>query len=508
MAEVFTVAEVESYYAARLPALRRRGPEWRGRCPVHGGERDSFSVSAETGFAQCFSECGRGWDIPALERALGNSSFPDAMREVERLTGRNGKPPERRIVAEYEYRDESGEPLYSVVRFEPKDFRQRRPDGSWGIKGVRRVLYRLPEVLASPSVIIVEGEKDADLLAAWGLPATTSPMGAGSWRDEYADALVGKSVVIIPDQDEPGRAHAVAVAKSLLGKARAVRYAHPAKGKDVGEWIDAGGAKGDLLAVIRAAPPLTTETVERCAPGWIERVPTLAAINWEPVEWLIEDLIPRRSVALFAGAPGSYKSTLALDIARCVATSRGFAAFIPGPLVETLYLDRENPRNLIAQRKQWLGLEVAPPRLRYWGDWRGSVDGLERLELNSPMLLQYAAEAEPLIILDSLTRFHRCDENKNSEMRQPMQHIRDLASAGATVLILHHKGKGENMYRGAEEIEAAVDVAYAVERDPEIQRAVKINCFKNRFAFERRFTLTLEGGYGFRGGPTEAWAGE
>ena len=97
----------------------------------------------------------------------------------------------RRIAATYDYTDENGELLFQAVRYEPKGFNQRRPDGKdswkWSLKGVKRVLYRLPELMsADPAkpVFVVEGEKDADNLIQLGLVATTNPMGAGKWSPE------------------------------------------------------------------------------------------------------------------------------------------------------------------------------------------------------------------------------------------------------------------------------------------------------------------------------------
>src|SRR5262249_34678401 len=79
-----------------------------------------------------------------------------------------------RIVETYDYYDENGTLLFQVVRFEPKDFRQRRPDGRggwiWNVRDARRVLYRLPELLkalaAGETIYIPEGEKDVDNLRA------------------------------------------------------------------------------------------------------------------------------------------------------------------------------------------------------------------------------------------------------------------------------------------------------------------------------------------------------
>src|SRR4029453_16917934 len=87
------------------------------------------------------------------------------------------------IVAEYDYLDETGKLLFQVVRFEPKDFRQRRSDGNggwiWSLGNTRRVLYRLPDIIAAveggETIHLVEGEKDVDTLSAHRLTATCNP---------------------------------------------------------------------------------------------------------------------------------------------------------------------------------------------------------------------------------------------------------------------------------------------------------------------------------------------
>src|SRR5262249_20583079 len=123
----------------------------------------------------------------------------EAMRKLG--GGQNGqvKTSKRQIVATYDYIDEAGKLLFQCVRYEPKEFKQRRPDGNewiWNIKGTRRVLYWLPEVLKAETVCLTEGEKDADNLRELGFTATTNPLGAGKWRDEYAEVLRGKDTVV------------------------------------------------------------------------------------------------------------------------------------------------------------------------------------------------------------------------------------------------------------------------------------------------------------------------
>jgi hypothetical protein len=124
--------------------------------------------------------------------------------------------------------------------------------------GVRRVLFRLPEVAAAEEVILVEGEKDALNLAATGLCATTSPQGAKYWRDELAAPFAGKSVAVLPDADEAGRAHAQTIAGAArrhgAASVKVLELAGlPPKG-DVSDWLNAGHAAEELRALIAQAP--------------------------------------------------------------------------------------------------------------------------------------------------------------------------------------------------------------------------------------------------------------
>src|SRR5262245_10521368 len=135
--------------------------------------------------------------------------------------------PASSVVAFYNYCDEAATLLFQVVRFEPKDFRPRRPDGKYSLEGVRRVLYRLPDVIKavaeSWTIYLVEGEKDADNLRKLGAIATTNAGGANKWRSEYNDALRGADVVLLPDNDDPGRKHVEQVAAALSGIAKRIR---------------------------------------------------------------------------------------------------------------------------------------------------------------------------------------------------------------------------------------------------------------------------------------------
>jgi hypothetical protein len=137
----------------------------------------------------------------------------------------------RRIVATYDYCNAQGTLLFQAVRFDPKAFCQRRPDGQggwiWNLNGVDLVLYNLPEVLkavqAGQTIYIPEGERDVETLRTLRLPATCNAMGAGKWRMVYNELLSGAHVVILPDNDDPGQKHAQQVAQVLSGIATSIK---------------------------------------------------------------------------------------------------------------------------------------------------------------------------------------------------------------------------------------------------------------------------------------------
>jgi 5S rRNA maturation endonuclease (ribonuclease M5) len=219
-------------------------------------------VNVETGEWFCHSECGRGGDVFALEMALNGLEFKRAHEEDFRLEGRssgNGNGASKRIVDVYPYPDESGAVLFRVVRTDPKGFFQQRPDGHGGwinnMAGVRRVLFDLPSVIAAKIVWLVEGEKDARALRELGLTATCNPGGARKWRDAYNEFLRDKEAVyIIADNDEPGRAHASDITKSLAGVGVAAKLIElPDSSKDVSEWIAKGGTLDMLIRLAEQA---------------------------------------------------------------------------------------------------------------------------------------------------------------------------------------------------------------------------------------------------------------
>ena len=149
------------------------------------------------------------------------------------------------IEAIYDYLNEDSELVYQVVRYYPKAFKQRQPDGKgdyiWNLNGIAPVLYQLPAVREGKekgqTIFYVEGEKDCINLNHYGLIATTRSGGASSkWYPQYSEALQGARIAIIPDGDGPGQKYAEATANMLYGWADSLKLLN-LESPDVTEWL-------------------------------------------------------------------------------------------------------------------------------------------------------------------------------------------------------------------------------------------------------------------------------
>lgn len=226
--------------------------EWRW------GTRGSLCVDLIKG-TWCDHEAGNTGG-GAIDLVMGKKGL-DKAEAIEWMEAKGFIKPISRIVQAYDYVDANGEVVFQVFRMDPKKFLQGRPDGRgktiWGTKGITKFLYRLPQVLAAVAnkeiVYIAEGEKGVHALETLGLTATCSPGGAEKWLQEYSPVLSGADVVILPDNDEPGRKHEAQVRKRLKGIAARVRTLElpdlPEKG-DVFDWVSNRGTRDALEALV------------------------------------------------------------------------------------------------------------------------------------------------------------------------------------------------------------------------------------------------------------------
>lgn len=491
--------------------LRRTGTGWQARCPAHDDDRASLSLGEGAG-GRLLLKCHAGCETPAVVEALGLRMcdlFDDAavMASAHRVGGgggvhrdgfdgggahgggdggghrgggggahRHGGDGGGTIAATYGYRDENGELLYEVVRFEPKDFRQRRPDGNGGwfpiLGDVRRVLYMLPELLAADPkapVFICEGEKDVDRLRELGLVATTNAGGAGKWRAEYGEALRGRAVAILPDNDDPGRKHAAAVRLALEGVAASARVLDlpslPAKG-DVSDWLANGGTAAELLALATMPVRDREPGEDDDAPGPSVKSDTATATDQPPgkppslgtgpartpmstiaaraVAWLWRGRLPAGAVVTMEGMPAAGKSTLATEIVACVTSGRALYGAAPTAPRSALWIGHEE------------GLATAlRPRL----DAAGADPSRVFVYRDPPSFpADYAWLAREIrdtdsaiVIVDPIDAYldfgTRGDSHRNGDVRVRLRDLSVVAEeTGATIVMVRHWRKAGGIH--------------------------------------------------------------
>ena len=316
---------------SKLHNVKKSAAGWTACCPAHEDRRQSLSVSTGADdriLVKCFAGCATEDVVAQLGLTMA-----DLMPETDKRS--------REIVDTYDYHDEEGRLVYQVVRFHPKDFRQRRPDGNggweWSLGDTRRVLYHLEQlkigIAAGRRVFIVEGEKDVHTLERLGFVATTNAGGAGKWTDGYTADLVGAHVVILPDNDLPGRTHAETIAQVLQGKAASVKIVElpgqPEKG-DVTDWVTRGGKADELKAMILSddAPKRYTllDAITKVSRYKDEPMPKSIDFPWHAMNLRTRGLRPGW-LCILAGYPGSGKTAAAMEMTYSAAKNHKHVLF-------------------------------------------------------------------------------------------------------------------------------------------------------------------------------------
>jgi RecA-family ATPase len=381
----------------------------------------------------------------------------------------------------YDYRDRDGHLLYQVVRYnDPKTFLQRRPDGSggwtWKLDGLggldgRRVLYKLPDLLQYPdaTVFVCEGEKDSDRVAELDKGCATT-VASGKWTDECVQALAGRDIIILEDNDDAGRRKALDAATRLHGVAasvRIVRLPGLPEGGDVSDWLDAGHDADDLVDFcFSPACPVW-------APGaLIEQIesPSLPFINvraWhnQPVparEWCVLNRIPMRNVTLFSGEGAIGKSIVSLQLAVAHALGQDWLNSMPEPgpaMVVCCEDDEHELQRRLSDILRHHGASFADLKDMHIVSMAGrdalmavpDRSGLIRPTKLLEQLVTAGRDIRPkLIVLDNSADVFGGNENDRAQVRQFIGILRGLAIAANTGVVLtsHPSLTGQNSGSG------------------------------------------------------------
>jgi len=452
--------------------LRHYGSECHGekwRClqnENHNNGDCHFSASILNDRLTCHSQgCFKNADIFEVVGVMEKlASFKEQKEKVEELFGLDGQQTtQKKLVATYDYVNAEGQLLFQTVRYDPKDFRQRRPDGNggwlWELGNTPRVLYRLPNVIKAQTILVLEGEKDVLTAYRLGLPegwaATCNPMGAEKWRAEYSESLRGKKVVIGPDQDEAGQRHAAQGAQALTGVADEVRCLTLPFGKDLSEWAEQGGTAQEFHALLANVPEFCSSVAYRNTDPTEKPFKGIQVFTWGDFlvhtqedgdgVWIIRGFLRPGWLVALIGHGKEGKTTLTLHIMASVGlgsdwVSRDIVKALPSVYIG-FEMHRQDLRSLITSVSDGCTFEYHPQVVL---NWPAPLDLQE---------FKKFLEAQPLpgvLVLDTfrgaflLGRDGEKDAGVTGKILRTLQQI--ARETNWTIIVIHHSrksGEGE-----------------------------------------------------------------
>ena len=501
--------------AKALGNAKQVNGNWLASCPVaghgrgNGDKNPSLSIKEDNG--KLLFHCHGGCDQHSVFDAVRERNLLPALQRQEYslqlIKGELMTMPQ--LENEWEYKDEQGETLFVKRRFKTntekgKTYSLHKVDAAGNRKGsmtgARIVPYRLPELInareAGRAIYLVEGEKAADALVSIGAIATTSHAGAGHWPADITQYFTGAVVIVVPDCDLPGWKYAKRVVEALLPFAKAIRvldFNLPELGDDAYEWVADGGDRARLAELAKALPVIT-DIDQVQPPEWIvprettevtvdhdnfdrtEEPPILVPrqllnieswddIEDEPVEWLIDNVLPKKAFAALYGPPGSYKSFVALDIAEAVATGRAWMGREVQAAGAVLYICGEGFGGIGARIKACkmhnrtqAGAEIYVIRAAI--NLRSSAEDFDLLVASIKDLVEKTGVQFELVQIDTLARaFGGGNENNSEDMGAFIHNAgRIQRMLNCAMMVLHHSGKDATKgLRGHSSLLGAVD---------------------------------------------------
>ncbi|MBW2607173.1 MAG: AAA family ATPase, partial [Deltaproteobacteria bacterium] len=347
-------------YVSNISKLKET--EYRALCCFHDEKNPSFDFNIKNGRFFCHGchEKGDIFSFFAKHKGLSiNSDFQKILKGIagdfgiqngsagtKIVKGAQGK----KVILEYIYTDPDGKPRHKVARTESKEFYQSRYiNGQWvkGIKGIDLVPYNLQAVIKADEIIIIEGEKDVDTLKTLGFVGTTNAMGAGCWKDSYNKHLKGKSVVLIPDNDEEGRKHMLNVAQSLDGQPKSLKWLElpglQEKG-DVSDFIDRFNDKDEaaesLALLIENAEPYKTKSPPKFEDA-ILTTQDFKKLDLPKRANFLSPWLKEKSISLISGWRGVGKTFFVLGVLDAITRNSNFGQWECETPVNCLYVDGE-----------------------------------------------------------------------------------------------------------------------------------------------------------------------
>jgi KaiC/GvpD/RAD55 family RecA-like ATPase len=211
---------------------------------------------------------------------------------------------------------------------------------------------------------------------------------------------------------------------------------------------------------------------------------TLLKLKISESKWIIKDLLPENGITILSGNPGSFKTWSTLHFALCIAQGKPVYNHFETTKGNILIIDEEDGIGLLQQRAKSLSAD-GKSNIYFLVMSGFKIDD----EDNDRELFEYIKKYRiKVVILDSLVRIHRGEENSSSAIALVFEVLRKLNRKGVSVLLNHHHRKkpigktfDSQPMRGSSDILAAIDCHMQIDhKDDKLIIAQN----KNRFGEE------------------------
>ena len=451
------------------------------RCPAHNDRTPSLSISdGEDNVVlwHCHAGCSQDAVYEAMLR-VGAVKQHKVSEYSSDIAFRPDYPNPRQHI----YRDQNGTPVFVVDRLPDPDggktFRQHglNSHNSHNMDGVTRLPYQLHHWHSHESIIVVEGEQGVEALNRAGYPATCNPGGAGNWQQELNEHFAGKHVILIPDNDDPGRKHMASVAEKLTGIAASITTADICKNlndkDDIVQWIQRNDIR-TLISQIRPSDP-----AKESLAAWLKK-------EIPPRDYLMGTVMCTTSRWMIYAPTGLGKTLFALNMATAIAAGKDFLNWKGGRPCRVLYIDGEMPRETFKERTQ----QVA----NLYGE-NAQVFGLNRDSLQAdsediPPLNNDEGQAwlerqidlyQPnVIIFDSIMCLLSGDMKEEESWEPVKKLMKSLTNRYIAQIWVHHTGHAEGRSYGSNTREWELDTVLRLDRPKDNGEGFVLNFTKHR----------------------------
>jgi len=340
-----------------------------------------------------------------------------------------------------------------VVNGNPIHKKPSKPAQGYPLLNLDRILTAGTE----DTIVLVEGEVKSEAIPDPYI-ATSIAGGANAWKDTDLSPLLGKNVILWPDNDEPGK-KCMEEIRALLPEARIIIPKNDwPKGADAVNF-----PYDERIEILESAKKTEKQ----------EAFPLVSFDEMEvrAPQWIIKNILEVDCSSVFFGGPGAGKSFLVLSLAAHILTKTEFYGNEVKKNGTIIYIAGEGFSGLSRRLRAWeiYHKQKIPPKSLFISRAPAALGDPEFMVGVAHAVHSVAEKyGNPiLIIIDTWARSLVGDENSSADVGAAVRALNDLRREyKSSCLVVHHSGLGDaTRARGSSALKGSLDAEYRVENN-------------------------------------------